>query len=82
MPPKRRLNLYLDWLADLGFRGPSEEWDIEYMVWGVCGCPSGAGRRDDGDRYDTLGGGETVSRPELVDDLRTGGGVGTLLSVV
>ena len=39
---------------------------------------------DDGDRYDTLGGDETVSRPELVHDLRTGGGVavGTPLSVV
>ena len=37
---------------------------------------------DDGGRYDTLRGDETVSRPELVDDLRTGGGVGTPLSVV
>ena len=37
---------------------------------------------DGGGRYDTLGGGEAVSRPELVDDLRTGGGVGTPLSAV
>ena len=36
----------------------------------------------DGGRYDTLRGDETVSRPELVDDLRTRGGVGTPLSVV
>ena len=37
----------------------------------------------DGDgRCDTLGGGETVSRPELADDLQTGGGVGTPLTVV
>ena len=37
----------------------------------------------DGDgRCDTLGGGETVSRPELADDLQTGGGVGTPLTVL
>ena len=37
---------------------------------------------DGGGRYDTLGGDETVSRPELADDLQTGGGVGTPLTVV
>ena len=37
---------------------------------------------DGGGRHDTLGGIETVSRPEVADDLRTGGGVVTLLSVV
>ena len=37
---------------------------------------------DDGGRYDTLRGGETMSRHELADDLRTDGGVGTPLSVV
>ena len=37
---------------------------------------------DDGGRYDTLGGGEKLSRPEVVDDLRTGEGVGTPLTVV
>ena len=37
---------------------------------------------DGGGRYDTLEGGETVSRPELVDDLQTGGGVDTPLSAV
>ena len=37
----------------------------------------------DGDgRHDTLGGGEAVSRPELVDDLRTGESVDTPLSAV
>ena len=33
-----------------------------------------------GGRYDTLECGETVRRPELVDDIRTGGGVGTPLT--
>ena len=37
---------------------------------------------DCGGKYDTLGGDETVSRPELADDLQTGGGVGTPLTVV
>ena len=33
-------------------------------------------------RYDTLECGSAVSRPELVDDLRTGGGVGKPFSVL
>ena len=37
---------------------------------------------DGGGRYDTLGGGETVSRPELVNHLRAGGGVDMPLSAV
>ena len=37
---------------------------------------------DGGGRYDTLGGGETVSRPDVVDDLRTGAGDGTPLTVI
>ena len=37
---------------------------------------------DGGGRYDTLVGGEAVSRPELVDDLRTGESVDTPLSAV
>ena len=51
------------------------------------GCGVSVGTRmalggDGGGRYVTLVGGETVSRPELADDLRTGGGVGTPLSMV
>ena len=42
---KRRLNRAREWLTDVDFRGPSEEWDIEYMVWDVCGYSDGAGRR-------------------------------------
>ena len=37
---------------------------------------------DGGGKYDTSGGGEAVSRPELVDDLRTGESVDTPLSAV
>ena len=80
MPPKRWLNREWDWLTGLGFRGLSEEWNLAYRVWGVCGY--GLRCTDGGGRYDTLGGDETVSRPELADDLQAGGGVGTPLTVV
>ena len=69
MPPKRRLNREWGWLTDLGFRGPSEECDIEYMMWGVCGYTRVALGGGDTGSYNTERRANAPTSPKIISKL-------------